>query len=872
MKKYYALTLGSLLVTGLAAQAPLNDLCTSAAVLDVAVTGGCSALTVQGTTTDATSEAPEPTCDGTGTVQDVWYTFNTTGFNSPFLLSITAGTMTHWGVEVFQGGCDGVLVGCFTASQPAISLPSLVDSTDYTIRIFTNLALGVAGDFSICVSATPTNSVCGITVYDAGGPNGNYAGGLFPYEEVYTYCPDLPTQAVNLSFTQFNTRSGDLVRIYNGPNINSPLLGTFTGNLNTALPGSFQSTDPTGCITLRFNYNSALLSAAGWAANLTCCASPGLSVSPTSNGPVCQGGTLTLGSGATAGTSFVWTGPNGFTSTEQNPSVPGFAVANVGTYSLTTSNGIQGCNSSATPIFVGLVLPPSALTAGISATEICGSGTVDLTAQATTDVVGLQQGFEIFPAAGWGTSGTAVSAATNATYYAEGARSVYLSYDIDASGQYGMTSDLNLALVPNPILKFKHICGLEQGYDYGFVDFSTNGGNSWAPLPASAYQGVNNSNFTGGNNRFSRNSAAIWQSTFTGSGSNPGTSPGTNLWQEETFNLAAYAGSTSFRIRFRLTSDASINYYGWLIDDVRVLGTAVASYAWSSTPAGFVSAAQNPTAVPVSTNTAYTVVASTGQGCSLSQIVSVAVLGGAPAIAGTAAITECAGVPFDLNGSVTGGAAPYTYVWTNAGSVVGAGADLLGLILNTNSTIVLTVTDASGCPQSTSVDVTIAPVPVVTLSSFSNACVNWQPFPLSGGSPAGGTYLVNGVPATNFDPAQGVALYTITYEYTDANGCGGSAQRTLLVDACTGIEDFAVAGIRMFPNPAKDLLYITADVGRYEVRIHDASGRLVKTAGLDVSADRERTISLDGQANGVYSVVIATDDGRQWAGRLVIAR
>jgi hypothetical protein len=76
----------------------------------------------------------------------------------------------------------------------------------------------------------------------------------------------------------------------------------------------------------------------------------------------------------------------------------------------------------------------------------------------------------------------------------------------------------------------------------------------------------------------------------------------------------------------------------------------------------------------------------------------------------------------------------------------------------------------------------------------------------------------------------------------------------------------------MFPNPAKDLLYITADVGRYEVRIHDASGRLVKTAGLDVSADRERTISLDGQANGVYSVVIATDDGRQWAGRLVIAR
>jgi len=595
-------------------------------------------------------------------------------------------------------------------------------------------------------------------------------------------------------------------------------------------------------------------------------------VSPTSNSPVCQGGTLVLDPGPTSGTTFLWSGPNGFTSTEQNPEIPGFDLANVGAYSVTASAGVPGCSSSSTSTVATVTLPPSALSASASESLLCGPGSVDLNAQATTSINALQQGFETFPAAGWGTSGSAVSAATNTEYFAEGTRSVRLSYAADANGHYGMTSDINLVLTPNAILSFQHICALEQGWDYGFVDYSLNGGASWSPLPANTYQGANNSNFTGGNVRFSRNSAAAWQNQFTGSGSTPGAGPATALWQLETFNLAQFASSPSFRIRFRITADASINYYGWLIDDVRVNGEAIPTYAWSSDPAGFTSTLQNPTDVAVANTTTFTVTASTAPGCGLTESVVVELLGSVPSINGPAQITRCVGVPFDLTSTLTGGEAPFTYVWSSAGSVIGAGPNLVGLILNNSTTVVLTVTDASGCQNTATVQVTVAPPPTVTLGAFTSACVNWEPFPLSGGLPAGGTYVVNGVPTTNFNPALGVGVYTVVYQFTDANGCSASAQRTLLVDACTGIDDLDAIGLSVYPNPATNMLYVTANAGRYDIEILDAAGRLVISSGLDVSNDRERAIPLDVCVNGMYAVVITTDDGRRYSKRLVIAK
>ena len=64
--------------------------------------------------------------------------------------------------------------------------------------------------------------------------------------------------------------------------------------------------------------------------NVTTCPTPVLS----SNGPICPGATLNLFSQYSGNASYYWTGPNGFTSALQNPSIPNVTSANAGTYTI----------------------------------------------------------------------------------------------------------------------------------------------------------------------------------------------------------------------------------------------------------------------------------------------------------------------------------------------------------------------------------------------------------------------------------------------------------------------------------------------------------------------------------------------------------
>jgi len=66
--------------------------------------------------------------------------------------------------------------------------------------------------------------------------------------------------------------------------------------------------------------------------------------SATATSPLCVGNTLNLTS--TSGTSYKWTGPNGFTSTLQNPSITNITAAAAGVYTATVTTG--NCNSTAT--------------------------------------------------------------------------------------------------------------------------------------------------------------------------------------------------------------------------------------------------------------------------------------------------------------------------------------------------------------------------------------------------------------------------------------------------------------------------------------------------------------------------------------------
>jgi hypothetical protein len=106
------------------------------------------------------------------------------------------------------------------------------------------------------------------------------------------------------------------------------------------------------------------------------------------------------------------------------------------------------------------------------------------------------------------------------------------------------------------------------------------------------------------------------------------------------------------------------------------------------------------------------------------------------------------------------------------------------------STTTYTVTaDNNGCQVSRTILITILPAPNVTFALTDSICVNNGPLTLTGGSPSGGTYSGPSVAAGIFRPGQaGAGMQTLTYTYTDGNGCSNSESSDIMVVAAPNLS------------------------------------------------------------------------------------
>lgn len=126
-----------------------------------------------------------------------------------------------------------------------------------------------------------------------------------------------------------------------------------------------------------------------------------------------------------------------------------------------------------------------------------------------------------------------------------------------------------------------------------------------------------------------------------------------------------------------------------------------------------------------------------------------------------------------LNGSPSGGTFSGNGVTGSTFNPITAGPG--------SHTISYTYTDANGCSNTADQNTTVNALPTVSLSAPTDACINDGSITLNG-SPTGGTYSGNGVSGSSFDPATaGTGTHTITYNYTDANGCSNSATTDITV-------------------------------------------------------------------------------------------
>ena len=99
-------------------------------------------------------------------------------------------------------------------------------------------------------------------------PSGHY---LSNEDYIFSICPGTGA-TIYYTFTSFFTESLiDTVTFYNGPNTSSPRLGTYSGNLNGALPPTIVANS--GCLTITFK-SDGVLEFPGWTANWVSTAPP----------------------------------------------------------------------------------------------------------------------------------------------------------------------------------------------------------------------------------------------------------------------------------------------------------------------------------------------------------------------------------------------------------------------------------------------------------------------------------------------------------------------------------------------------------------------------------------------------------------------
>jgi gliding motility-associated-like protein len=461
--------------------------------------------------------------------------------------------------------------------------------------------------------------------------------------------------------------------------------------------------------------------------------------SATNGGPFCVGSTIQLNT--PSATSYTWSGPGGFTSNAQNPTIANATAAMAGTYSVLVSAG--SCTANAT---TNVVINPLPTPAPSNTGPYCPGNTMQLNVGAFTTYT--WSGPSAF------TSNSQNPTQANAQTTNGG---VYTVSVTDANGCVN-SSTTTVVVNPSPVVVIgsnSPICLNST------LNLTSSGGTGYAWSGPSAFtsalQNPTITNATAAN-------AGIYTVTITASG-------------------CTNTGTVSVSVLSPTTSASNTGAY-CAGQTINLSTPAATTYNWTG-PLGFTSTSQNPN-IPASTtgmSGVYSVTVAVGT-CTASATTNV-VVNALPTPAASNTGAYCPGNTISLNVGAFN-----TYTWTgpsaftsNAQSPTQANAQ------TTNGGVyTVAVTDANGCVNTTTTNVVVNPNPVVAIGSNNPVCVNTAINLTSGG---GTGYAWSGpnsfssalqnptIPnATNLE----AGVYTVT---VTALGCSSTGTVNVIVSTPT---------------------------------------------------------------------------------------
>jgi len=594
---------------------------------------------------------------------------------------------------------------CSEGSSVPVTLTSDVSGTNFTWTA--TASVGITG-----YTASGTDIIPAQTLVNAGLSAGTVTYTVKPF---YNSC-----EGVNSTYTiTVNPKPATPLVSSNSPVCN----GTSLMLTTPAVAGAIYTwTGPNGFTSNLQNPEIANASAAAqgtYSLTITvnsCTGNAGtttVTVNPTpptpvagSNGPICAGETLNLTASNIPGATYSWTGPNGFTSSVQNPVINNAQVTSSGTYTVKAT--VNGCISTAGTIAVVVNAIPPAPTVS-SNSPVCATTNLNLTAASIAGANYNWTGPNGFTSTLQNPVISSATPANSGTYYVT---------TVSADGCTSPASSITVLVNPLPaepvLTSNSPVCS----------------GNSivltCTAYPGIVYQWTGPNSFTSNRqNPVIDNAETVNQGRYTVVITTPGCTVANTAFIDVKVNqtpAAPVAGSNSPVCAGQTLKLSATTVAG-------------AIYTWSG-PNGFISHLQNPEIADVNSEQGdkYFVTV-TVNGCT-SATVSTAVIVNKPSVvvAGNAQ-TVCANNPaVALSGSINGSSTTGIWSTTGSGTFTTGNTNLKGTyvpsaadVASGSVTLTLRATNTSPCAiASASFKLTIIPVPVVFAGNDQDVCINDQ--------------------------------------------------------------------------------------------------------------------------------------------------
>ncbi|GAB3991197.1 hypothetical protein GCM10028807_20780 [Spirosoma daeguense] len=743
------------------------------------------------------------------------YSFSTGLSNGTGQLAINPTTTTTYSVTVTNAnGCIGTATGTVTVN----TLPTAtLSASPATICAGQTVTLTAAGGSSYRFSNGTTNSTGTVSVIPA-------AIGSNTYSVTVTNgatCSAIATTSVTVNPSVTATLSS--VTICSGTSATLVAMGGSSyrfgpGNTNTS---GLLVVAPTSTTT----YSVTVTSAQGCSAVATGTVTVNSLPTPTisGNSSICAGQTITLTANPTTGLTYAWSGPGGSLGSSNPLTIANSTTANSGTYQVLVTNA-NGCTATASfnvtvkPAPVAQILSTSVVCTGNGpgvaiATQVIGGAPPVSYAWYRTGVVGV------------------ISTSANPIFSVADTYSLVVT---DASGCVSNTASVAVAQ-PDPIAVNIQSTNAACFGQQGSITVTISGGDGPYSLTYANAGGVVSTQNTASVSSLQTgagsytvtvqdaNGCTVVQSatisqpaqltvSLTGSGSvctgqatgsitslvSGGTTPYTYLWSngQTTPNLTNVSGGSYSVVVTDANSCTTSGTITLPISPLPDAPTFTATQPNCSTTTGSVIIQTPATGVQYSLNNGISYqasptlaglvpdvyqlrVRSIATGCvSPATNVTIDPVPNAPAVSIAGTTTICEGQSITLTASPGG----LAYVWSGPGL---GGNNNNPLVIN-NATIAqsglyqVTVTDANSCSATASINVTVNPRPVATLSP-ATICVG-QSATLTA---SGGSSYTFSTGTSNLDGSLVVSpTSTTAYSVTVANasGCVSTTSATVTVN------------------------------------------------------------------------------------------